>query len=76
MKAVCFVDKGRVAVEDRPRPSIQDATDAVVRITKTAICGSDLHFYHGRTPMAPERTREANGQAPPAPPACSNGGAG
>ena len=53
MKAVCFVDKGRVAVEDRPRPSIQDATDAVVRITKTAICGSDLHFYHGRIPMAP-----------------------
>ena len=53
MKAVCFVDKGRVAVEDRPPPSIQDATDAVVRITKTAICGSDLHFYHGRIPMAP-----------------------
>src|ERR1041385_6473011 len=52
MKAVWFVEKGRVAVEDRPRPSIQDATDAVVRITKTAICGSDLHFYHGRIPMA------------------------
>jgi len=53
MKAVCFVEKGRVAVEDRPRPNIQEPTDAVVRITKAAICGSDLHFYHGRLPMNP-----------------------
>ena len=51
MKAVCFVEKGRVAVEDKPRPSIQDSTDAVVKITRAAICGSDLHFYHGRIPI-------------------------
>ena len=53
MKATCFVEPGKVAVEDRPRPSITDATDAVVKITKTAICGSDLHFYHGKIPLAP-----------------------
>lgn len=51
MKAVCFVEKGRVAVEDKPKPSIQDSTDAIVKITKAAICGSDLHFYHGRIPI-------------------------
>jgi len=53
MKATCFVEPGRVAIEDRPRPTIQDPTDAVVKITKAAICGSDLHFVHGKFPMAP-----------------------
>ena len=53
MKALCLVDKGRVAIEDRPRPTIEQPTDAVVRVTKTAICGSDLHFYHGKVPVQP-----------------------
>jgi threonine dehydrogenase-like Zn-dependent dehydrogenase len=52
MKALCFVETGRVAVEDRPKPTIEEATDAVVKITRTAICGSDLHFYHGKLPLA------------------------
>ncbi len=53
MKAVCFVELKKVAVEDRPKPTIQDPTDAIVKITKSAICGSDLHFYHGRIPVEP-----------------------
>jgi threonine dehydrogenase-like Zn-dependent dehydrogenase len=53
MKATCFVEPGRVAIEDRPRPSIEEPTDALVKITNTAICGSDLHFLHGKIPMAP-----------------------
>ena len=50
MKALCLVDKARVAVEDRPRPTIEKPTDAVVRVTNTAICGSDLHLYNGWIP--------------------------
>ncbi|MET7820703.1 glutathione-independent formaldehyde dehydrogenase [Micromonospora zamorensis] len=49
MKAVVYRGPHEVAVEDRPDPTIQAPTDAVVRITTTNICGSDLHMYEGRT---------------------------
>jgi threonine dehydrogenase-like Zn-dependent dehydrogenase len=39
-----------VKVEDVPEPKILDARDAIVRITSTAICGSDLHLYDGYVP--------------------------
>ncbi|HEU4735397.1 MAG TPA: zinc-dependent alcohol dehydrogenase [Solirubrobacterales bacterium] len=45
MKALTFHGKRDVRVEEVPDPSIQDPTDAIVRITSTAICGSDLHLY-------------------------------
>jgi len=45
MKAVTWQGTGRVEVEDVPEPRIRERTDAVVRITSTAICGSDLHLY-------------------------------
>jgi threonine dehydrogenase-like Zn-dependent dehydrogenase len=45
MKAVTFQGKRKLQVDEVPDPSIQDPTDAVVRITSTAICGSDLHLY-------------------------------
>ncbi len=48
MKAVIFHGKGDVRVETVPDPGIEQPTDAVVRITTSAICGSDLHPYHGR----------------------------
>jgi threonine dehydrogenase-like Zn-dependent dehydrogenase len=48
MKAVVFHGKGDVRVETVPDPSIEHPTDAIVRITTSAICGSDLHPYHGR----------------------------
>ena len=38
---------GDVRVEDVPDPAIQEPTDAIVRILRAAICGSDLHPYHG-----------------------------
>jgi threonine dehydrogenase-like Zn-dependent dehydrogenase len=50
MKAVCYVETRKVAVEDKPKPSIQEPTDALVKITTAAICGSDLHIYHDRMP--------------------------
>lgn len=49
MKAIVYRGPRSVAVEERPDPTIQDPTDAVVRITTTNICGSDLHMYEGRT---------------------------
>jgi glutathione-independent formaldehyde dehydrogenase len=49
MKAVVYRGPKNVAVEDRPDPTIQQPTDAIVRITTTNICGSDLHMYEGRT---------------------------
>jgi threonine dehydrogenase-like Zn-dependent dehydrogenase len=45
MKALTFHGKRDVRVEDVPDPRIEQPTDAVVRITSTAICGSDLHLY-------------------------------
>src|SRR4051794_19833889 len=40
----------RVRVEEKDRPSIEHPNDAIVRVTRAAICGSDLHLYHGLMP--------------------------
>jgi threonine dehydrogenase-like Zn-dependent dehydrogenase len=50
MKATCWYGRGTVRVEDVPDPKILNARDAIVRITSTAICGSDLHLYNGFIP--------------------------
>jgi threonine dehydrogenase-like Zn-dependent dehydrogenase len=50
MKAITFHGTGDVRVESVPDPRVVDPTDAIVRITTSAICGSDLHQYHGRVP--------------------------
>jgi glutathione-independent formaldehyde dehydrogenase len=52
MKAVKYAGPYRVAVEDVPEPKIEAPGDAIVRITTTNICGSDLHMYEGRTSVA------------------------
>ncbi len=49
MKAVVYRGPRTVRVEDVPDPVIEKPTDAVVKITSTNICGSDLHMYEGRT---------------------------
>ena len=49
MKAVVYKGPYRVAVENVPEPVIEQPGDALVRITTTNICGSDLHMYEGRT---------------------------
>jgi glutathione-independent formaldehyde dehydrogenase len=49
MKAVIYRGPRDVAVEERPDPTIQAPTDAIIRITTTNICGSDLHMYEGRS---------------------------
>ena len=47
MKALIYKGPGQKAVEDRLKPTIQLPTDAVVKITKTTICGTDLHILSG-----------------------------
>jgi alcohol dehydrogenase len=50
MKALVYHGPGKRAWEDRPRPEIQAATDAIVRITTSTICGTDLHILKGDVP--------------------------
>ena len=56
MKAVVYKGKGQVVLEDRPIPVIQDPRDAIVRVTRSTICSSDLHIKHGTVPRAKENT--------------------
>jgi glutathione-independent formaldehyde dehydrogenase len=53
MKAVVYQGPFKVAVEDVEDPRIEHPNDVVVRITSSAICGSDLHMYEGRTAAEP-----------------------
>jgi Threonine dehydrogenase and related Zn-dependent dehydrogenases len=50
MKANCWMGKKRLEVLEVPDPKILNSRDAIVRITSTAICGSDLHLYNGLIP--------------------------
>lgn len=47
MKATIFKGKGKVVVENRPKPSVKEKTDAIVRVVLACVCGSDLWFYRG-----------------------------
>ncbi len=50
MKALCWQGKNSVSVENVPDPKILNPRDAIIKITSTAICGSDLHLYDGYIP--------------------------
>lgn len=52
MKALTYIERGRFALTDKPKPKIIDARDAVVRVTLGSICASDLHIKHGSVPRA------------------------
>lgn len=54
MKALCWFGTGDVRVEEVPDPEIKNPTDAVIKITSTAICGSDLHLLDGYMPTMKE----------------------
>ena len=53
MKALTYQGEGEVKVIDVPKPAIGGSTEALVKITLGAVCGSDLHILHGHTPMSP-----------------------
>jgi threonine dehydrogenase-like Zn-dependent dehydrogenase len=50
MRALCWHGSGDVRVQDVPEPELINDRDAIVRVTSTAICGSDLHLYDGYMP--------------------------
>ena len=50
MKATCWMGRNTVRVEEVPDPQILNDRDAIVKISSTAICGSDLHLYDGYIP--------------------------
>ena len=50
MQALIFQGLGKKALEERPKPTIAEPADAIVKITKTTICGTDLHILKGDVP--------------------------
>ena len=50
MKALVYHGPGKRAWEEKPKPKIENSTDAIIRITKTTICGTDLHIMKGDVP--------------------------
>lgn len=52
MKALVHDGNGTIAIEDRPRPELIEPGDAIVRVTRSTICTSDLHIIHGAVPRA------------------------
>jgi alcohol dehydrogenase len=47
MKALVYADTGKIALMDKPKPDITAPGDAIVRLTHTTICGTDLHILKG-----------------------------
>ena len=54
MRAVTWQGNEKMEVKTVPDPTIEEPTDMIVRITATAICGSDLHLYHNGKPVMEE----------------------
>jgi len=52
MKALVYLGGGNKGIEDRPKPKIASPTDAIVKMVKTTICGTDLHILKGDVPTA------------------------
>ena len=52
MKAAIFVEKGRIVLDDKPIPAV-GPLDALMRITTTTICGTDVHILKGEYPVRP-----------------------
>src|SRR5438270_1764491 len=50
MKALVYHGPGKRSLEEKPRPELRAATDAIVRVLKTTICGTDLHILKGDVP--------------------------
>ena len=56
MKAVVFHGIGDIRLDTVPEPKLKERTDAIVRLTASAICGTDLHFVRGTLPGVKEGT--------------------
>ena len=47
MKALVYHGPGKIALEEKQKPSVKETTDALVKVTHTTICGTDLHIMKG-----------------------------
>ncbi len=52
MLAYTYIEKGKFALVEKPKPTLMEPTDAIVRVTMGSICSSDLHIKHGSVPRA------------------------
>ena len=52
MKALTYIEHGKFALMDKPKPDLLDEQDAIVMVTLSSICSSDLHIKHGAVPRA------------------------
>lgn len=52
MKALTYIEHGKFALLEKPKPELLDEKDAIVRVTMSSICTSDLHIKHGSVPRA------------------------
>ena len=52
MLAYTYIRQGLFELQKKPKPALQDARDAIVRVTLASICTSDLHIKHGSVPRA------------------------
>ena len=52
MLTYTYIEKGKFALVEKPKPALTEPTDAVVRVTMSSICTSDLHIKHGSVPRA------------------------
>ena len=52
MLAYTYIEKGKFALVEKPKPKLIEPTDAIVRVTMSSICTSDLHIKHGSVPRA------------------------
>ena len=59
MKAVTWQGRHDMRVEEVPDPSIKEPTDAIIKITSTGLCGSDLHLYETLAPFMTPATSSA-----------------
>lgn len=52
MKALCVQSPHHLVIEERPMPAIQAANEVLIKVKAAGICGSDVHIYHGTSPVA------------------------
>ena len=62
MKALTYYGTEDIRIEDRPKPTILEPTDAIIRITTTTICGTDLGIAHGKNPEIEDTARSETGK--------------
>lgn len=51
MRAVSYAGAHKMSVTNHPKPELKTPSDAILRVTTSGICGSDIHMYDGRTPL-------------------------